>query len=314
MLFNIRFSSYIHGVKSLSNFNKLKQENKSWSCSDCQSKNLTVRKKIDMKNISLNSDSYNNLVSSINNIKSTLDEIICKLNTLTKSNSELEKSVNYCSDKVDSFDSTLIKLSNSISEQGNRITKTESRCLNLELEMEKLNSHINFLEKDKLVNNTEINGISLTDNENTFEVLSQSMADGIKFYRERQCAELGGSEETEEFTRLFNNCLILRFFGKKGFRSNMSTTNPLSKTSNFIHNNLDKKIKVPGIFLDFKKAFDSVNHNLLLKKLEYSGIRSNALNLIKSFISDRPQQVRINGYLVTQRQIVSQYLKTIQLS
>ena len=158
-------------LKSLTNFNKMKQENKPWTCSDCQSKNLTVRKKNDISNISSNTDSYSNLVSSINNIKSTLDDIICKLNMLTKSNSELEKSVNYCSDKVDSFDSTLNKLSNSISEQGNRISKTESRCLNLELEMEKLHSNINFLEQDKLVNNIEITGIPMTDNENTFEII-----------------------------------------------------------------------------------------------------------------------------------------------
>jgi len=82
-----------------------------------------------------------------------------------------------------------------------------------------------------------------------------------------------------------------------GFRSNMSTTDPLSKTSKFIHNNLDKKFNVLGIFLNFKKAFNSVNYNLLLKKLEYSGIRDHALNLIKSFISGRPQQVRINGLI-----------------
>jgi len=82
----------------------MKQENKPWNCSECQSKNLTVRKKNDISNISSNPDSYINLVSSINNIKSTLDEIIRKLNTFTKFNSELEKSVNYCSDKVDSFD------------------------------------------------------------------------------------------------------------------------------------------------------------------------------------------------------------------
>jgi len=66
----------------------------------------------------------------------------------------------------------------------------------------------------------------------------------------------------------------------------------VSKTnSHFIHNNLDKKLKVLGIFLDFKKAFDSVNHDLLFKKLEFCVIRGSALHLIKSFISNRPQKV-----------------------
>jgi retron-type reverse transcriptase len=82
-----------------------------------------------------------------------------------------------------------------------------------------------------------------------------------------------------------------------GFRPNMSTVDPLVKTSHFIHYNLNKKIKVLGIFLDFKKAFDSVNHELLIKKFDFCGIRGNALNLIKSFVSNRPQQVRIEGIL-----------------
>jgi len=131
--------------KNIASFNKLKQENKSWSCSDCLSKNFTVRKKHGSTNISSNSDSYSDLVSTIKDMKSTLDEIICKLNLRTESNSDLEKSVIYCSEKMDSFDSTLNKLSKSISEQECRISKTESSCLNLEVEMEKLHSHINSL-------------------------------------------------------------------------------------------------------------------------------------------------------------------------
>lgn len=48
------------------------------------------------------------------------------------------------------------------------------------------------------------------------------IADGIKFYRENQCAGLGGSEETEEFTMLFNNCFdaLKRKFSKEGIRKN----------------------------------------------------------------------------------------------
>jgi len=73
-------------------------------------------------------------------------------------------------------------------------------------------------------------------------------------------------------------------------------------------------MKVLGIFLDFKKAFDSINHDILVKKLEFSGIRGNTLNLIISFISDRPQQVKINGLLSEYREMVSQYLKVLFLA
>jgi retron-type reverse transcriptase len=78
-----------------------------------------------------------------------------------------------------------------------------------------------------------------------------------------------------------------------GFRPNMSTVDPLVKISHIIHDNLDKKFKVLSIFLDFKKAFDSVNHELLINKLDFCGKRGNALNVFKSFISNRSQQVRI---------------------
>jgi hypothetical protein len=46
--------------------------------------------------------------------------------------------------------------------------------------------------------------------------------------------------------------------------------------------------------LDFKKAFDSVNHEKLLKKLNYAGIRVTANNLIKSFLTNRIQEVKLN--------------------
>jgi hypothetical protein len=73
------------------------------------------------------------------------------------------------------------------------------------------------------------------------------------------------------------------FFHQFGFCSNMSTIDFLTKSSNFIHSNLDKKLKILGIFLDLKKDFDCVNHTLLNRKLVYNGIRDNALNLIKLF-------------------------------
>ena len=51
-----------------------------------------------------------------------------------------------------------------------------------------------------------------------------------------------------------------------------------------------------GIFVDLQKAFDTVDHKILLCKLEYYGIRGVCNAWLKSYLSDRKQFVSINGY------------------
>ena len=52
---------------------------------------------------------------------------------------------------------------------------------------------------------------------------------------------------------------------------------------------------VIGVFLDLKKAFDTVPHDILLEKLHAYGIRVNALKLLKSYLTDRNQYVISDG-------------------
>lgn len=71
--------------------------------------------------------------------------------------------------------------------------------------------------------------------------------------------------------RLLEFFNLNKFFAPNhyGFLKGKSTSDALCLSSNFVHDNLDKNEKVIGIFLDIKKAFDSVNHNILKEKLEF---------------------------------------------
>ena len=58
---------------------------------------------------------------------------------------------------------------------------------------------------------------------------------------------------------------------------------------------MNRKKYFGAVFLDLSKAFDTVPHKILLKKLEHYGIRDNALKLMESYLSNRKQFVSING-------------------
>ena len=80
-----------------------------------------------------------------------------------------------------------------------------------------------------------------------------------------------------------------------GFREGHSTNLALIYLVDKISSLLDTGEYVLGLFLDFTKAFDTVNHDILLQKLEHLGIRGISLNWFKSYLSNRCQYVDYSG-------------------
>ena len=82
-----------------------------------------------------------------------------------------------------------------------------------------------------------------------------------------------------------------------GFRPGYSTTQPLIQFLDRIYSGLNKDVPeyTLGIFLDLKKAFDTTDHNILLKKLYNYGFKGESYDWFKSYLSNRTQYVSIEG-------------------
>ena len=80
-----------------------------------------------------------------------------------------------------------------------------------------------------------------------------------------------------------------------GFRAGFSTTHSLIGTTETINKTIEAKKYGCDTFIDLKKAFDTVNHKILLQKLEHYGIRGNSLCWFESYLTGRMQLVQLNG-------------------
>ena len=81
-----------------------------------------------------------------------------------------------------------------------------------------------------------------------------------------------------------------------GFRTKHSTRHALIDITETIRKALDDKKFACGIFVDLQKAFDTVNHEILLKKLSHYGIRGVSNDWFVSYLTKRVQYVSIYGF------------------
>ena len=87
----------------------------------------------------------------------------------------------------------------------------------------------------------------------------------------------------------------LLYINQFGFRHGYSTTLALTDIVDKIKYYIDNKEYVIGIFLDIEKAFDSINHEILLRKLDHYGFRGHSNAFIESYLSNRKQFTEINN-------------------
>ena len=80
-----------------------------------------------------------------------------------------------------------------------------------------------------------------------------------------------------------------------GCRENHSIYMALLNMIDDISNELNNNNHLVGVFIDLSKAFDIIDHSLLLKKLKHYGIRETALSWFTSYLTNRFQYVSIDG-------------------
>ena len=112
--------------------------------------------------------------------------------------------------------------------------------------------------------------------------------------------------EKEVFRQIyqyFNVNLLLSKF-QSGFRPDYSTLSALIQMCDNWFENMDNGKLTGVVFLDIRKAFDSIDHEILLEKLKFYGITGVEHDWFESYLTSRNQQTFVNGFLSTKKEII----------
>ena len=90
-----------------------------------------------------------------------------------------------------------------------------------------------------------------------------------------------------------NNIL---YDNQHGFRSERSTATAIFSALKTIYENWNLNLVTTCIFIDFSRAFDSIDHDIFLRKLKLYGMSEKCIAFLSSYIGGRTQCTRVNGY------------------
>ena len=90
---------------------------------------------------------------------------------------------------------------------------------------------------------------------------------------------------------------------QSGFRSLHSTITALLEATNSWSVNIDNGFLNGVVFIDLKKAFDTIDHEIILRKMSYFGADQETITWFQSYLSNRTQRCNVNGRLSTPRTI-----------
>lgn len=107
------------------------------------------------------------------------------------------------------------------------------------------------------------------------------------------------------YNRLYSFLDKNKFFAKNqfGFLKGKNTTDALDRLTNFVYSNVNNNKKVIATFIDLKKAFDTVNYDILLNKMERNGVRELPLKLFRSYLHKRKCKTKVNNVKSTEKDI-----------
>jgi hypothetical protein len=107
------------------------------------------------------------------------------------------------------------------------------------------------------------------------------------------------------YKRLYNHLSLNNILAKEqfGFRCNTSNEMAIYTLINNIQSSLNTKTFVGGLFCDLQKAFDCVNHDILLSKMKFYGITNIASRLMELYLRNRYQRVVTNNYSSTWKEV-----------